>query len=112
MKKIKAIKCLCLLFAVIYSILITTSFTAFAAHTNGKTEVIARIETAPTDSTQSDTDNSSDSDFADKTNILTGDITSSYIIIALVLLMISVLCIYLFKKNEKSQYNYKQRTKL
>lgn len=100
MKKIKTIKCLCLLFAVIYSILIMASFTAFAAHTNGKTEVIARIETVPTDSTQSDIDNTDNPAFADKTNILTGDITSSYIIIALILFITSVLCIYLFKKNK------------
>lgn len=99
MKKVKKSKWLWLLFAVIYSLPIMTSFTVFAANTNGNTEVVARIETAPTDSTQSVTDNTGNSVPTDDKDILTGDTTSGYIIVVLILLIILASVIYLLNKN-------------
>ncbi len=52
MKKIKIIKAFCLLFVAVSSIVFMTSMTAFAAHTDGNTEVAAHIENGTIETTQ------------------------------------------------------------
>lgn len=71
-----------------------TSLTVFAAHTDGNTEVIAHIETAPSETTHIDTNDNS-SDLQDDSNVLTGDAVYVCIVIALFVLMISTLVIFL-----------------
>lgn len=99
MKNIKINKCLCLLFVVVFSILYLTSLTVFAAHTDGSTEVVARIETVPNETTHPDTDNSS-SDMQDESNFSTGDAVSVGVIIALFTLIISTFVIFLCINNK------------
>lgn len=61
MKKTKINMCLCLLFVTVCSMLFMTYMNAFAAHTDGSTEVIAHIETAPSETVQNVTDSADNS---------------------------------------------------
>lgn len=101
MKKIKIDKCLCLLLVIASLTAFMTSLTVFAAHTDGRTEVIARIETSPTDAVQASTDNTNALDPSDNTNISTGDIVSVFIVITLAVLIISALVICVLNKSVK-----------
>ena len=81
--------------------LFMTSLNAFAAHTDGNTEVIAHIEKASDETTQSVTD-STDSPAKDDENIIsTGKSVSFYVIIFSLLLIVSVLVIYFCRKNDR-----------
>lgn len=99
MKKIKIEKCLCLLFAVASLTILMTSLTVFAAHTDGSTEVIACVETAPGETTLPDTNDNS-SDLQDESNVLTGEAVYACAVIALFMLMISALVIFLCINNK------------
>lgn len=94
-------ECLFLIFVTVCSMLFMTSLNAFAAHTDGSTEVIAHIEKASDETTQSVTD-STDSPAKDDENIIsTGKSVSFYVIIFSLLLIVSVLVIYFCRKNDK-----------
>lgn len=101
MKREKICKYLCLLFVAICSILFTTSLTAFAVHNEGSMEVIAHIETAPDETTQSVTGSTQSYIEQDKSNISTGEALSVCVVISSLLLIISVLVIYFCTKNDK-----------
>lgn len=90
-----------MLFVTVCSILFMTSLTAFAAHTDGTTKVIAHIETSPTETTQPVTDDSSSSVSNNDGGILTGDIIFVSVIISCILLLVSGLVILLCNKNHR-----------
>lgn len=94
------IKAFCLLFVAVCSIVFMTSMTAFAAHTDGSMEVIARIETVPNETTNPTT-NGSSSDFQYEGNVSTGDAVYVCVVIALFVLMISTLVIFLCINNKE-----------
>lgn len=102
MKREKICKYLCLLFVAVCSVLFTTSLTAFAVHNEGSMEVTARIETAPAQTTQPVTDSTQSNIKQDESNILTGEAISVCVVISSLLLIISVLVIYLCRKNDRS----------
>lgn len=95
MKKIKINQCLCLLLVTVCLILFMTSVTVFAAHTDGSTKVTASIETASTETTQLVTDEDSNSDLQDESNVSTGDIVSVCVTIVLLVLLVSMIVIFL-----------------
>lgn len=78
-----------------------TSLTAFAAHTDGSTEVIACIETVPTDSVQPSDDSTNNIVSDDEMNISTGELLSVCIIIALIISFTAILVIFFFVKNDR-----------
>ena len=88
-----------MLFVTVCLILVMTSLTVFAAHTDGSTKVTARIEVTSTATTQLVTDGDSNSDLQDESNISTGEILSVLVIISFILLVISVLVIFVLKKQ-------------
>lgn len=67
------------------------SLTAFAAHTDENTEVIACIETVPTDSVHPSDNNTDNTVLQDETNISTGEMLSVCIIFALIISFIAML---------------------
>ena len=101
MKRIKIKKCLCLLFVAICSVPFTTSLSADAVHTDGSMEVIAHIETAPSETTQPATHSGSTVP-PDNGSISTGETVSACVVISLLLFIISVLVIYFCRKNDRS----------
>ena len=103
MKKIKKNKCLCLLLAVVCLMLFTASLTVFSAHADGSTEVTARIETAPSATSQPPAESESRVPEQDISNVSTGEAISAYVVISLLLFIISVLVIYFYSKNNKDK---------
>ena len=101
MKSMRKVKCLLLLFIAVCSVLFAASITSSAAHTDGSTEVIARIETVSEDSTQSVTDKTDVSVPNDGISILTGDITSGFIIALILLMAAALIVLYLFAQKNK-----------
>lgn len=98
MKRIKIIKAFCLLFIAVCLIVFMTSMTAFAAHTDGNTEVVAHIETCTIETTQAVTDNTNAYMTDDENNILTGDIIFVSAAISFILLLISLFVLILCNK--------------
>lgn len=98
MKRIKIIKAFCLLFVAVCSIVFMTSMTAFAAHTDGNTEVVAHIETCTIETTQTYTDNTNASVTDDENNISTGDMIFVSAAISFILLLISLFALILCNK--------------
>lgn len=98
MKRIKIIKAFCLLFVAVCSIVFMTSMTAFAAHTDGNTEVVAHIETCTIETTQTYTDNANASVTDDENNISTGDMIFVSAAISFILLLISLFVLILCNK--------------
>lgn len=98
MKRIKIIKAFCLLFIAVCSIVFMTSMTAFAAHTDGNTEVVAHIENGTIETTQTYTDNTNASVTDDENNISTGDMIFVSAAISFILLLISLFVLILCNK--------------
>lgn len=98
MKRIKIIKAFCLLFIAVCLIVFMTSMTAFAAHTDGNTEVVAHIETCTIETTQAVTDNANASVMDDENNISTGDMIFVSAAISFILLLISLFALILCNK--------------
>lgn len=98
MKRIKIIKAFCLLFIAVCLIVFMTSMTAFAAHTDGNTEVVAHIETCTIETTQAVTDNANASVMDDENNISTGDMILVSAAISFILLLISLFALILCNK--------------
>lgn len=98
MKRIKIIKVFCLLFVAVCSIVFMASMTAFAAHTDGNTEVVAHIETRTIETTQAVTDNTNASVTDDENNISTGDMIFVSAAISFILLLISLFVLILCNK--------------
>lgn len=98
MKRIKIIKAFCLLFVAVSSIVFMTSMTAFAAHTDGNTEVVAHIENGTIETTQTVTDNANASVTDDENNISTGDMIFVSAAISFILLLISLFALILCNK--------------
>lgn len=98
MKRIKIIKAFCLLFVAVCSIVFMTSMTAFAAHTDGNTEVVAHIENGTIETTQTVTDNANASVTDDENNISTGDMIFVSAAISFILLLISLFVLILCNK--------------
>lgn len=98
MKRIKIIKAFCLLFIAVCLIVFMTSMTAFAAHTDGNTEVVAHIETCTIETTQAVTDNANASVTDDENNISTGDMIFVSAAISFILLLISLFVLILCNK--------------
>ena len=88
-----------MLFAAVCFVLFTTAFPAFAACTEGCMEVIAHIETAPAETSPPAADSGS-TVLPDNGNHSAGQAIFACIVISL-LLLISVLVIYLRRKNDK-----------
>ena len=99
MKRIKINKCLCLLLAAVCLMLFTVSLTVFSAHADGSTEVTARIETAPSATSQPPAESESRVPEQDISNVSTGEAISAYVVISLLLFIISVLVIYFTVKT-------------
>lgn len=102
MKKTKTDKCLCLLLAVLCLMLFAVSLTRFTVNADGTTNVTAHIEMSFDESSQpvsSDGDSSVESNTSD---VSTGDTTSFFVAVPLLLLIISVLVICLCNKNYKN----------
>ncbi len=98
MKRIKIIEAFCLLFIAVCLIVFMTSMTAFAAHTDGNTEVVAHIETCTIETTQAVTDNANASVMDDENNISTGDMIFVSAAISFILLLISLFALILCNK--------------
>lgn len=98
MKRIKIIKAFCLLFIAVCLIVFMTSMTAFAAHTDGNTEVVAHIENGTIETTQTYTDNTNASVTDDENNISTGDMIFVSAAISFILLLISLFVLILCNK--------------
>lgn len=98
MKRIKIIKAFCLLFVAVCSIVFMASMTAFAAHTDGNTEVVAHIENGTIETTQTVTDNTNASVTDDENNISTGDMIFVSAAISFILLLISLFVLILCNK--------------
>ncbi len=98
MKRIKIIKAFCLLFVAVCSIVFMASMTAFAAHTDGNTEVVAHIENGTIETTQTVTDNANASVTDDENNISTGDMIFVSAAISFILLLISLFALILCNK--------------
>ena len=98
MKRIKIIKAFCLLFIAVCLIVFMTSMTAFAAHTDGNTEVVAHVETCTIETTQAVTDNANASVMDDENNISTGDMIFVSAAISFILLLISLFALILCNK--------------
>lgn len=98
MKRIKIIKAFCLLFIAVCLIVFMTSMTAFAAHTDGNTEVVAHIETCTIETTQAVTDNANASVMDDENNISTGDMIFVSAAISFILLLISLFVLIICNK--------------
>lgn len=98
MKRIKIIKAFCLLFVAVCSIVFMASMTAFAAHTDGNTEVVAHIENGTIETTQTVTDNANASVTDDENNISTGDMIFVSAAISFILLLISLFVLILCNK--------------
>lgn len=98
MKRIKIIKAFCLLFIAVCSIVFMASMTAFAAHTDGNTEVVAHIENGTIETTQTYTDNTNASVTDDENNISTGDMIFVSAAISFILLLISLFALILCNK--------------
>lgn len=98
MKRIRIIKAFCLLFIAVCLIVFMTSMTAFAAHTDGNTEVVAHIETCTIETTQAVTDNANASVMDDENNISTGDMIFVSAAISFILLLISLFALILCNK--------------
>lgn len=75
-----------------------TSMTAFAAHTDGNTEVVAHIENGTIETTQTVTDNANASVTDDENNISTGDMIFVSAAISFILLLISLFALILCNK--------------
>ena len=86
------------MFVAVCSIVFMTSMTAFAAHTDGKTEVVAHIETCTIETTQAVTDNANASVTDDENNISTGDMIFVSAAISFILLLISLFVLILCNK--------------
>ncbi len=99
MKRIKIIKAFCLLFVAVCSIVFMASMTAFAAHTDGNTEVVAHIENGTIETTQTYTDNTNASVTDDENNISTGDMIFVSAAISFILLLISLFVLILCNKR-------------
>lgn len=110
MKKIKIEKCLFLLFAIASLTIFVTSLTVFAGHTDGSTEVVARIETTSSETTNTDTNDNS-SDLQDDSSVLTGDTVYIYVVITLFVLIISMLVIFLCINNKSIDKENKANNK-
>lgn len=98
MKRIKIIKAFCLLFVAVSSIVFMASMTAFAAHTDGNTEVVAHIENCTIETTQTVTDNANASVTDDENNISTGDMIFVSAAISFILLLISLFVLIICNK--------------
>lgn len=72
--------------------------TAFAAHTDGNTEVVAHIENGTIETTQTYTDNTNASVTDDENNISTGDMIFVSAAISFILLLISLFALILCNK--------------
>lgn len=101
MKSMRKVKCLLLVLIAVCSVIFAASITSYAAKADGSTEVIARIETVSEDSTQAVTDNTDVSVPDDGTSILTGDITSGFIIALFLLMTAAFIVLYLFAQKNK-----------
>lgn len=100
--KNRIIKFLCLLIALVCVITFLTSIAAYAAHYDGSTEVVARIEVS-TEPTQDVTDSSSAIIPDGDADVSTGYVISGCAVIAALLLLMSALVIYLCRqKNSKN----------
>ena len=105
MKRTKTIKYLFLLFIAVSSILFISSITPSAVRNDGSTEVIAHIETSPTEATQPSADNNSSSVPCDENDVSTGDMSSGDILFLLILILISALVIFLCSKNSNNKFS-------
>lgn len=112
MKNNKIFMGFCLLLILTCLTFVICPLSVFAVRNDGNTEVIAHIETTPTEITQPVTDDTSSCVFYDENNVATGDRINISVIISFILLIISVLTIYVCNKinrqygsNDCNYYN-------
>ena len=98
MKNNKGFRVVCLLFLG-YLIFVISSVSVFAIQNDGSTEVIAHIETLPTEATQPVTDSTNSSVTYDESTVSTGDIISGCAIISFALFVLSILIIFRYNEN-------------